>query len=200
MRRPPPLLLLTLVAACGRAPVPDKPAVPAVDPAIAEAVNTPLLTDPQMTAAARDDALLPGEVAPSRAVPLDTVIDIGDAPPLAARIAAARATPAFARCTGEVGYAARFTVDLPAPLALTGDARAIDAGGVDSPDCRLRAVRYATAAAPAVVQRAIAARARAGSITVQLPGERAAPGAVVALTTTRAGDWTIVDLVTNRGG
>jgi hypothetical protein len=142
------LLVPLLLAAC--AP-PDGGSARdnASDPAVADALAGPIMSDAQMGGTAAPDALRPDEQPATLPVPLDARIDTGGAPTLGEVAAKAIADPAFAGCAAEIGYSAMWSVKLPPALALPKDARLAEAAGYDKPGCALRIVRFALPGAPA---------------------------------------------------
>jgi hypothetical protein len=127
-----------LLAGCGKAPVAP---VPETDPAIADALADPVMADPglALSQGRTGQVGVPVGVAP---------ILPPDLPTLGQRIAANR-KGAFAGCGDRLVYGYGWSAKLPAPLALPGDAKVIEAAGQDAARCNLRIIRYAVAAVPA---------------------------------------------------
>ncbi len=161
----------------------------AADPVIARALSDPLMTDPDLASRNEanaavgfvDSSALPVLVATAQdaqsardAARLEllsngTIPDLPDANPAprgkalgplasAADLIAAMGAPArcAARLTEDFGLAA----SLPAVASIMPQAMVVQAGGADSAGCRIRIIRYRTAAAPADVLQYHYARAR----------------------------------------
>lgn len=193
-------LILLVVAACSgadRATMPDNQ----TDPAIAEALAGPLMSDMQMGGAASPDALRPGEQPATLPVPLDARIDTAGAPTLgqvSTRVTSSDA--AFAGCSALVSYSAMRSLKLPAPLALPKDARLVEAGGSDRPGCSLGVVRFALPGAPASTRARYETAAKREGFAVTTTGNtvtgvRARDGMAFRIETALSKDGTRVDLV-----
>lgn len=171
------------------------------DPAVADAMAGPVMSDMQMSGAASPDALRPGEQPATLPVPLDARIDTAGAPTLGALAAEAVRDPAFAGCAPDIGYSAMWSLKLPAPLALPKEARLAEAAGADRPGCALRIVRFAMPGAPAAVRASFAALASREGFDVAEAGtvtraRRARDGMAFRVDATLSKDGTRVDLVT----
>jgi len=170
--RPPiaAMLVPLALAACGPdAPAPAVPdTAPSLDPALAAALAEPIMIDPDLGGQANGDALRPPEQPLSGAVPpIDIApialpeLELAKAPPPAKTCPACTAahealtlgalaaflTSASTRaCAADIGYSARWAARLPDGVPLYPDARVREAAGNDTGTCRLRTVRYMTAA------------------------------------------------------
>jgi hypothetical protein len=194
------LVALVLLSACS-SPSADRAGDNASDPAIADAVAGPLMSDGQMGGAASPDALRPGEQPATLPVPIDARIDTAGAPTLGQVVAATLRDPAFAGCSAEIGYSAMWSVKLPAPLALPKDARLAEAAGRDGAGCALRIVRFAQPGAPAATIAAYEALAKREGFAVvagkaALTAMRARDGIAFQVEAALSTDGTRVDLVT----
>jgi len=142
------LALLLLPVAC-TAPPPET-ADNVTDPAVAEAMAEPIMTDTELGQAARDP-LGPGDQPATLAVPLDAVVDTTGAPTLG-QVAAARVRePAFAGCNPAIGYSAMWSLKFPSELALPQGARLAEAAGSDVAGCGLRLARFDIAQSPSAM-------------------------------------------------
>lgn len=200
MRVAIPLALL-LLAACNRAPAADD-SKPPVDPAIADAVNYPLASDPGMIGANDPQGTTPTEEPPVLAPPFAARVDTSDLPPLNEPVFAAFAQPAFANCNRQISFAAKWSVQLPGALELGDDAQLVEAAGSDAKGCALRAVRYATHRPVADVMAAY--RQIAGTAGYGVSGSGTAitaNGAAGSFMVSAAstGNLTVVDVISNRG-
>lgn len=132
------------------------------DPLLMSVLSDPLMTDPQLSTRANANSVRPPSQpygAPLPSPLIGSQPDDSAAPPAApaptacvadcraatqaltlAALAAEQRAPGLARCAGRLRYAARWAVRLPAELALSPDARVIEAAGADA--CDLRAVSY----------------------------------------------------------
>jgi hypothetical protein len=196
MHRAAALVLVLSLAGCGRAE--REPAAPApVDPAIADALADPIMTDLELAVQNEAHAAI-GVSGPVNAAlpPIDRSDEaisaakaaagtIRGAPPAepgdtkalreavtAGHMASAAriATPA---CIGEIRYTARWAAQLPAGFDLYPRGAVEEAAGVARPGCAFRVVHYAT---PVPVEDVIAfhhARLRAAGY----PAQRLADGA-----------------------
>jgi hypothetical protein len=194
------LSALLLLSACS-APSTDTARDNASDPAIADAVAGPLMSDMQMGGAASPDALRPGEQPVTLPVPIDARIDTAGAPTLGESVAQAVRDPGFAGCTPEIGYSAMWSVKLPAPLSMPKDARLAEAAGRDGAGCALRIVRFALPGAPAATIAAYETLAKREGFAVTtgktgLAATRARDGLAFHVTAALSADGTRVDLVT----
>lgn len=190
------LPFLTMLAACSAAPTVDAP-VNATDPAIADAMAGPIMSDMGLSGAAAPDALMPGEQPATLPVPLDALIDTDGAPTLGEVARARLAEPAFAGCDPKIAYSALYSVKLPAPLALPKVARLSEAAGSDRAGCALRIVRFAVPGAPQKALDGYARLAQNAGLTVgRGASEIRASGAArtVHVTAVASRDGTRVDL------
>lgn len=194
------ILIPLLVAACS-ATKPDASRDNETDPAIADALAGPVMSDMQMSGAASPDALRPGEQPATLPVPLDARLDMAGAPTLGEVAAKARSKTGFAGCPADIAYSAMWSLKLPASLALPKEARLAEAAGSDGAGCALRIVRFAMPRAPASVRGAYEAIATREGFAVTkagntLGGTRARDGMAFQLETALSKDGTRVDLVT----
>ncbi len=186
------------LAACSQPPA-DAARDNETDPAVADAMAGPVMSDMGMSGAASPDALRPGEQPATLPVPLDARLDTAGAPTLGAIAVEAVRDPAFAGCVPELGYSAMWSVKLPALLALPKEARLAEAAGYDRPGCALRIVRFAMPGAPAAVRARYAALAEREGFEVAEAGtvtgaRRARDGMAFRIDATLSKDGTRVDL------
>lgn len=196
MKRLAPLVAL---AACTQQPATSERAN-ATDPAVADAVAGPIMSDMQMGGTAAPDALRPGEQPATLPVPVDARIDTEGAPTLGAVAGAAMRDAAFGGCTAEIGYSALWSVKLPPAFALPKEARLAEAAGSDRPGCALRIVRFAIPGAPAGAVASFSALARREGFAVSeernaMRAVRVRDGAAVRMGATLSRDGSRVDLV-----
>ena len=195
------IIVPMLLAGCGGAPSDNTGNV--TDPAVAEAINQPILTDPQLRASTAPDALRPQDQPAMLAPPAETLVDVTGAPTLGEVAAAQSRTPAFSGCSPAISYSAQWSLRFPDLLALPEHARLAEAAGSTSPTCALRIMRFALPSSPAETldrYAALAAKsgyavARAGnSLTATQSGNGAFHIDVTAIR-----DGTRIDLISNRG-
>jgi len=177
MVRAPLLPRCTLVAslflmACSGRPAPsgtpaDSPGARIGDPAIAAAINAPIMVDPSLGQLSNNDAIRPPPAPDPLSMPSDALgmeVDKVDPATLAHAPAAKGECPrctaaasaltlaAFAESQGEgaacvagLRYATGWAERLPATLPLPTGARVVEAAGTDAPGCGLRVVSFSTA-------------------------------------------------------
>ncbi|MBO9621203.1 MAG: hypothetical protein J7500_00680 [Sphingomonas sp.] len=136
----------------------------AVDPAVASALNDPIMVDPALGVRANSDAIRPPAQPYSGALPADTVaanngkVELGKllhapAPVPAAQgsgrnavtlggLAAHQKDRRAAACAGTLQYSATWAQRLPADLPLFPQARVTEAGGAQGSGCALRVVSF----------------------------------------------------------
>ncbi|HVF95129.1 MAG TPA: hypothetical protein VM900_12520 [Sphingomonas sp.] len=197
------------------------------DPAVAAAINDPIMVDPALAQSSNVNAIRPPDRPLSGAVPADAVADgpapaAGDpapaatagCPSCAARrgaltlgaLAERQRAGALAGCASRLRYAAGWSNRLPADLPLYPDARVAEAAGTDDGDCRLRAVSFTSAAPVARVIDWYYARARRAGFAAtheaqgseHVVGGTRGEAAFVAYVSPR-GSGSSVDLVANAG-
>lgn len=194
------------------------------DPAIADAIGGQIMVDPTLAQSSNANAVRPAVRPDSGAVPLDVArpdpVDPAtlrrapaakpDCPHCKAKAQAftlgALAAQRHADCAA-VSYSANWANRLPADLPLYPDARVIEAAGNAQGACRLRAVTFATSAAPTKVvdwyhTRATAARYSAehrGDDAMRVLGGTRGGEAFIVYVSPRAGGGSDVDLVSNAG-
>ncbi len=198
--RPHSLLATLALAACS-APQSADDRSNATDPAVADAMAGPIMTDMAMGGAAAPDALRPGNQPPSLPVPIDARLDMGDAAPLGEVVRLRMREAAFAGCAPAIAYSALWSLKLPKPFDLPKDARLSEAAGSDRAGCGLRIVRIALPGAPdkvlgdydALAKGAGFAATKAGAT---LTGVRAKDGAALWINAVASKDGTRVDLIT----
>ncbi|MFM9977306.1 MAG: hypothetical protein ACKVOP_04585 [Sphingomonadaceae bacterium] len=189
------VLLFLSLAACGSDP---RAAPNETDPAILEALADPIMADPQL--AAQDG----GSV--SVTVPVGAMPKAADNAMTLRQIATQlRRTQAFAACNPDIDHAYAWMGRLPRELAPPAAAMVIEAGGSDTPGCKLRIVRYGIAQAPAEVAQSIRAQAaKAGFVLsgddASLRGTRSRDAAAFWTTIAPVESGAAVDLAVNRGG
>ena len=169
------LVASLLIAACSGRPAPsgtpaDRPGVRIGDPAIAAAINAPIMVDPSLGQLSNIDAIRPPPAPDPLSMPPDALgmgVDKVDPATLehapaaqgecsrCAAAASALTLAAFAERQGEsaacvagLRYATGWAERLPATLALPTGARVVEAAGTDAPGCGLRVVSF-SAATPA---------------------------------------------------
>lgn len=207
LRRPLILASLAVLAACSGTEQPgDDASVLSTDPMVARALHDPLMSDPDLSARNDaiavigfvDSAALPvlgGSPAAARrareAARLE-LLDGGEIPGLplpasdipvtlpaagadAAGLLAALGAPA--QCAGQLDEGFDWAVDMPDAAAIMPHGMVVQAAGARAPGCRVRIVRYRTAAAiPDVLQYHYARTLRAGLD----PARLADPDGIVA--------------------
>jgi len=171
------------------------------DPAIADALAGPVMSDMQMSGSASADALRPGEQPATLPVPIDARLDMAGASTLGEVVTKARQDAGFAGCPPTLTYTAMFSLKLPEPLALPKEARLAEAAGSDGSGCALRIVRFAMPGAPATVRTRYEDLAKREGFVVtkaenSLTGARARDGMAFRVETALSKDGTRVDLVT----
>ncbi len=194
------ILLPLLVAGCARTGS-ATPSDNKTDPAVAQALAEPLMSDQQMAGASSPDALQPGEQPATLPVPIDARIDTAGAPTLGTVAAEAVKMPDFANCPADLAYSAMWSLKLPARLGLPQAARLAEAAGRDRPGCAIRIVRYAMPGAPASVLDDFEAQATGANFVTgrsgdMLTGARAGDGTAFRIGATASQDGSRVDLVT----
>lgn len=190
MRRAAALVFALLLAGCDRSQREAATPTP-VDPAVADALADPIMTDPELASqneahaaigvSGSVDAALPPIDASEEAmaaakeaagpVPTAPPAERGDTGALRDAVTAAQmanaariATPA---CIGEIRYTAHWAAQLPAGFDLYPRGAVEEAAGVARPGCAFRVVHYAT---PVAVNDVIAfhhARLRAAGYLTQ---------------------------------
>lgn len=156
MRQPFALLLLAAVAGCKSAPpspqnvalnsqMPDKADV---DPAVARALEDPILVDPDLIGQSNQGAVLPHNPPDTGAVPVDPSVpkaagerpdgpDLGD-----------RAPTHPPGCAQGLAYGLSWSARLPADLPLPSGSQVEEAAGLETAQCHIRAVTLTHAAPP----------------------------------------------------
>ncbi len=193
-------LPLLFVAACSSNGGADEQAN-ATDPAVADAMAGPIMTDMQMGGTSAPDALRPGNQPPALPVPVDARVDTKGALPLGEVVRARLGEAGFAGCSAEVKYTAMWSLKLPKPFELTGDARLSEAAGTDAKGCALRIVRFALPGAPDKALGDFATRAKGAGFTATrtgdvLSGTRSGDGAGLWVSAVASNDGARVDLIT----
>ncbi|HEU0066491.1 MAG TPA: hypothetical protein VFQ57_04545 [Sphingomonas sp.] len=163
-------IVLALGACSGKDDDPAPAQKPIADPAVAEALQGPIMVDPGLGQSANIDALRPPPRPDTVLVPLDAAVSrpVGAALTLGA---VAQAIPRTAACAGRVRYSAIWSTRLSPAFPLYPDAAVTEAAGTDD-GCSLRIVAFASDAAPDVVRTWYGARARAAGYTVRSGGMR----------------------------
>ncbi len=221
------LLPLTLglvlgLAACGDKK-PDKADIdnmdarlggkPGADPALTQALEDQIMVDPQLTQQSNEHSVRPPDEPFQAPIPPDARAQADTANPgqtLGARAAeqANAAKALFTGCVLDVAYSPQYANRLPAELPLYPQARVSEAAGSDTPGCQLRAVTYASAAAPRALTDYYLTLAKRGGYAahtgsedggVLVSGTRAGDGSAFYVILKPAGTGTSADLVTNRG-
>lgn len=190
---------LILLSGCGRSD--DSLPQEQRDPVAADALNEPLMTDPDLVNLNQGGAALTGGGPASAEIPpdkrskdeIDTAMAaagslagdaIGRAPEPSATRAASRleravTAPAIAKalgigtaaCAGQLGYSAIWAARLTAPFEIYPRGHAGQSAGTDAPGCRLRVVGFVTPVAPDDVVAFYAARAKAAGLPLSLTRE-----------------------------
>ncbi|CAN5241091.1 hypothetical protein BH09PSE3_BH09PSE3_13370 [soil metagenome] len=176
----------------------------AADPAVAEALSQPLMTDLDMQGAAAPDALRPSDQPATMQIPTDAVVDISEAPMLGQLVTARIREPAFAKCNPAVRYSAQWSLRLPDWIELPDGAHLAEAAGSDSPACALRIIRFGMSGTPALALDHFAAAAKHDGFAIQrsansLSASRALDGAAFRVDATVIASGTRIDAVSNRG-
>lgn len=194
--RPVSLLLLGALAACGQA-VREEPANTA-DPAIADAINDPIMVDPQLSVQSGGGPALV-------AVPADATAEVADDLPTLGQVAVRTvAIPAYRGCGAKIDYAMTWMGRLPADLSAPENSMVAETAGSDSPACQLRIVRFATTVPIdriAAHYRDVAKRAgySVSKDAKGLQARRSKDGAAFSVTMTPTKTGSSVDFITNRG-
>ena len=172
-------LALLLLAACGGKDVGDKAAEQ--DPVVADAVNDPIMADPDLAAQNRGNAALTGggpasapippfnpspeEIERARTAAADLLGGaVNPAPPPQrstdkSRLAGAETPLAVAAalqmassdCARSFAFSAAWAAKLPSALPVYPRGHTMVAGGSDAPQCKLRSVRFVTPVAASEV-------------------------------------------------
>lgn len=166
-----PLLVVSLLTACGDAAVPET--TPSRDPAIIGALSEPLLSDPDLVGASRNATMLSGGGLAEGGVPLfgpddqeaarardEAARQLGGAIAAAPRAATgpavsaiaqaataggvASALPFAAKCAAALDYSFVWAARLPSAVPIYPRAHAQEAAGSDAGGCRLRVVNFRT--------------------------------------------------------
>lgn len=156
MRQPLALLLLAAVAGCKSAPPqPQDPALTSqmpdkadVDPAVARALEDPILVDPNLVGQSNQGAILPHNPPDTGAVPVDPSVpkaagerpdgpDLGDRPAAHPR-----------GCAQGLAYGLSWSNRLPTDVPLPSGSQVEEAAGMETPHCHIRAVTLTHAAPP----------------------------------------------------
>lgn len=198
----------------------------AADPAIAQALRDPIMSDPGLQQQANANAVRPPARPDSGAIPPDILhpdpvdpASLSHAPSPAAGCpqcrakadsytlgALAAAQPARRGCAA-ITYSAAWANRLPADLPLYPDARVTEAAGIATGPCSVRAVSFASGAAAVKLIDWYFTRARAAGYRpehraengVELLGGTRGDAAFVVYVTARPGGGSDVDLVVNGG-
>lgn len=196
------------------------------DPAIAAALNAPIMIDPSLGQSSNANAVRPAPGSDSSATPPEIELrDPVDATSLKAAPAPARDCPKCrtraaaltlgalverhpaARGCASVSYSAAWANRLSAELPLYPDARVIEAAGNASGACRLRVVSFASGAAADKVINWYHTRATAAGYSAEhqaadglhvLGGTRRSDAYAVYVAS-RSGGGSTIDLVSNAG-
>lgn len=185
---------------------------PGTDPALAVALEEPIMVDPNLSSQANEHSIRPPAEPFQAPVPLDPGAPdgIGSEQTLGslAEQQARLSKDQFNGCALDVQYSMDFANRLPAELPLYPRARVVEAAGSDTSNCRLRAVTYSTSATPkAMIDYYLTLGRRAGFtashgsdarenlVSGIRDRDRAAFYAVIQSTS----GGTMVDLVTNNG-
>lgn len=214
------LALLLPLAACharDAAPPAEVAVAEADDFALAGGLAAPLMTDPALGEMA--DAAIAGRTPvpiqagmPLARLTAPAVGPLLHAPPAspdreapAPTITALAARHAGPACQAPLGYGAAWAARMPEALPVYPEGQVQQAAGFDSPACRLRIVRFTTAAASGDIIDYYYTRARRAGFDADhrlrgdmhvLAGSRAADGATYHLTAETAADATTsVDLL-----
>ena len=149
----------------------DRDLTNAGDPAVASAINDPIMVDPALTQSSNVNAIRPPDRPRSGAVP-DVAIGaratrrapgpLASAPPPAkdcpscaakresltlGALAKRQRDGGVVRCADRLRYSASWSTRLPAALPMYPDARVIEAAGTDGAGCTLRVVSFESSAA-----------------------------------------------------
>jgi hypothetical protein len=200
----PPLLLVACGERAARAPFDETPIVR--DPLLAAALHDPLMSDPDLASRNGANAAIgfadrtglpvfpvtpAGASAAREALRLE-LIEAGPIPdlprpqqggggaalgPLTGPEALLAAVGAPSDCAARLREDFALAATLPPAAAIPREAMVVQAGGADAPGCRIRIVRYTSAAAPEDVLQYHYARAVRARLTAQ---HHAAPAAHLA--------------------
>ncbi len=183
------------------------------DPAITAALEDQIMVDPKLMGQSNANAARPADAPLQAPIPPGEGLSTrenGQVQTLGQRAAAQSRTHRanFNGCGLDVDYSMAWAARLPAELPLYPKARVEEAAGSDLGPCRLRAVSFASAAAPRELIDWYLATARRGGYAAALSNEDGTDmvggtkpdgGAFYAMFSAKKGGGTVVDLVTNRG-
>jgi hypothetical protein len=179
------------------------------DPALTAALEDQIMVDPTLSGQANEDSIRPPTEPASAPIPAaregDTAQTLGG---LATDQAITANKDRFTGCSLDVQYSTEWANRLPIDLPLYPQARVAEAGGSDTATCKLRAVTFASAAAPrAMVDFYLTLAKRAGYSGAQkgegnevtVSGTRPSDGGAFYAIISPSGSGSSVDLVSNRG-
>ena len=182
------------------------------DPALSVALEEPIMVDPNLTSQSNEDSIRPPAQPFQAPVPLDpNAPDASGSGQTLGSLAEQQARLSkdkFNGCELDVQYSMDYANRLSADLPLYPKARVAEAAGSDNGSCKLRAVTYATAAAPkAMIDYYLTIARRAGFSASHnsegreelVSGSRDRDGAAFYAIIQPAGAGSSVDLVANNG-
>jgi hypothetical protein len=210
------LPLLLMMAGCKPAPSPTKdtglgsqiPEKADVDPAVARALEDPIMVDPALVGQANQGALLPHDPPSTGAVPIDPNVphaagerpegpDLGE-----------RAQTQLRGCADGLTYDLTWSARLPDDVPMASGSQVEEAAGKESPRCHVRAVTFTNAATPDDVLAfyRTALHGAGYGVTVHRAGRdisikamRGGGAAAFVLITPGQKQGSIIDLITNTG-
>ena len=182
------------------------------DPALAVALEEPIMVDPNLTSQSNEDSIRPPAQPFQAPVPLDpNAPDASGSGQTLGSLAEQQARLSkdkFNGCQLDVQYSMDFANRLSADLPLYPKARVAEAAGSDTANCKLRAVTYASSAAPkAMIDYYLTVARRAGFSAAHsndgkddlVSGTRDRDSAAFYAVIQPAGAGSSVDLVANNG-
>ncbi|MFM9852310.1 MAG: hypothetical protein ACKVOJ_05825 [Sphingomonadaceae bacterium] len=187
-----------------------------VDPALTSALEDQIMVDPSLSAQANEDSIRPAAEPNQAPIPADrnasTTGSVDVASQTLGSLASDQAITAdkalYAGCALDVSYSIDWSNRMPSDLPVYPQGRVSEAAGSDNGTCKLRAVTFASAAAPrAMIDFYASVAKRSGYKVAQkddgsettVSGSRVSDGAAFYAIVQPNGSGSSVDLVANRG-
>jgi hypothetical protein len=187
-----------------------------VDPALTAALEDQIMVDPSLSAQANEDSIRPAAEPNQAPIPADrnasTTGSVDVASQTLGGLASDQAITAdkalYTGCSLDVRYSVDWANRLPTEVPVYPQARVSEAAGSDNGTCKLRAITFASAAAPRAMADFYAAIAKRGGYKASQKGEgnetmvsgsRSGDGAAFYVVIQPNGSGSNVDLVSNRG-
>jgi hypothetical protein len=186
------------------------------DPALTAALEDQIMVDPSLSSQANEHSIRPASEPNQAPIPVDRNASDTGAIDKAENTLGARAVDQagnahkalFTGCALDVQYSVDWANRLPADLPLYPQARVSEAGGSDNASCKLRAVTFASAAAPrALIDFYNSVGKKSGFSMIQkvegtgtlISGARAGDKSAFYIIIEPNGSGSSADLVSNRG-